>query len=341
MQKKSIVIVIVLLAALALWYFLRDTSSGTSDKNKTEFYVENIEEIDKIFLSNKLEGDLLLEKKNGTWFVNGKYEVFKPSMEFFLNETIKKIRVRGPVPLPARANVIASMASTATKVEIYTNNELHKVYYVGQPNNDMTGTYMYIQGSKDPYITHIPGFEGFLTSRYPIAEREWMNKVIFDFKPQEIQMVDVEYPDDINACFTISRKEKEGDFDITAAETAPLGNLNYAGVKSYFTLFGFKYCEGFESFTPQKTDSILKSKPYCIVSVTDKKGNITRMRVYRRPAGEKDHGLYDKDGKRLVYDASRYFAVLNEEKRILVIQEEAFGPILIQYSDFIIKKSLD
>lgn len=337
MTKKNLLILILLLSGLGLWYYLRDTSTGTSDKNKTEFYIEDVGSVDKIFLSNKLEGNLLLEKKSGVWYVNGKYKAFMPTIDFFLNETLRKIRVRGPVPAAARNNVIASMASTATKIEIYQKGELARVYYVGQPTNDMTGTYMHLQGSKDPYITHIPGFEGFLTSRYPIAEREWRDKVIFDLKPSEIQSVDVEYPDQINDCFTITRKAKEGDFDISAAETAPSGALNYPAVKSYFGLFEFKYCEGFESFSKSKTDSILKSRPYCVVTVTDKKGNTTRMAVYKRPMAEKDHGLYDKDGKRLTHDASRYFAVKNNEPHILVIQQEVFGPVLIRFEDFILK----
>ncbi|MCB9252220.1 MAG: DUF4340 domain-containing protein [Flavobacteriales bacterium] len=340
-MKKSLIILLLLLAGATTWWLIRDTSSGTSDKNKTEFEIKNVEDVTKIFISNKREGYVLLEKKGKVWFVNGKFEVFKPTIDFFLNETLKKIRVKGPVPLPARQNVISSMASTATKVEIYLKGELYKTYYVGQPTSDMTGTYMYLQNSKEPYITHIPGFDGFLTSRYPIAQDEWITKVIFDYKPEEIKSVEILFPDNEKESFSISRKENLGDFDITVSENAPVGKLNYAAVKSYFNLFNFKYCEGFENFTKTKIDSILRSTPYCVIGLKDIREKTTRLRVYRRPSSDRDHGLYDKNGKRLVYDPSRYFAFLNGSSKLMVIQDIVFAPIMLHYSDLLLKKNLD
>lgn len=341
MQKKQIFILLILIIGIAAWFILKPKRSGTSDKSKTEFAVENTEKITKIFLSNKLEGNVLLEKKNGTWYVNGKYEASKPFMEFFLLETLKKIRVQGPVPLPARQNVISSMATLATKVEIYYNDELEKVYYVGNPTGDMTGTYMYLEGSKDPYITHIPGFDGFLSTRYPIAEKEWVSKVIFDYKPEDIKSIDVNYPADVNASFTVTRKGNTNDFDITSSQTAPSGKLNYAAVKSYFGMFVNKTCEGFIDLKPLQIDSIKKSVPICIITLTDKRNTIRLLNVYKRTSTDRDHGVFDTKGNRLAFDPNRYNAILNNDKRVFVIQDIVFNPIMIKYSDFFIKQTGD
>ncbi len=218
MQKKQLFILILLIAGIAAWFFLKPKGTGTSDKSKTDFAVESTEDITKIFISNKTDGNVLLEKKNGVWFVNGNYEVSKPFMEFFLLETVKKIRVQGPVPLPARQNVISSMATMATKIEIYIEDELSKVYYVGNPTSEMTGTYMHLEGSKLPYITHIPGFNGFLSTRYPVDEKEWVSKDIFDYKAEEIKSIDVNFPSSEKESFTITRKGNTNDFEITASE---------------------------------------------------------------------------------------------------------------------------
>ncbi len=341
MQKKYLIILIALIAGLASWFYLKPKGSGTTDKSKTDFAVENIEDITKVFISNNIDGNLLLEKKNGVWYVNGNYEVSKPFMEFFLLETLKKIRVQGPVPLPARQNVISSMATMATKVEIYINNKLGKVYYVGNPTSDMSGTYMYLEGSKDPYITHIPGFDGFLSTRYPIAEREWVSKVIFDYKPEDVKSVDVNYPMDVNTSFTVTRKGNTNDFDITAAETAPKGTLNYASVKSYFGMFIDKTCEGYIDLKPSTIDSIKKSGPVCIITLTDIKNKITKLSVYKRSSTDRDHGLYDNKGNRLAYDPSRFNAMVENDKRIFVIQDIMFASIMIKYSDFYLKQSGD
>ena len=341
MQKKYLFTLILLIAGLAAWFYLKPKGSGTTDKSKTDFAIENTEDITKVFISNKIDGTLLLEKKNGVWYVNGNYEVSKPFMEFFLLETLKKIRVQGPVPLPARQNVISSMATMATKVEIYINKELSKVYYVGNPTSDMSGTYMYLEGSKDPYITHVPGFDGFLSTRYPIAQNEWVSKVIFDYKPEDVKSVDVNYPADVKGSFTVTRKGNTNDFDITASQTAPEGTLNYASVKSYFGMFVNKTCEGYIDLKPATIDSIKKSGPICIITLTDKKNKITIMRVYNRSSTDRDHGLIDNKGNRLAYDPSRYNAMVENDKRMFVIQDIMFAPIMIKYSDFFLKQAGD
>ncbi len=341
MQKKQLLLLLLLIAGLAAWYYLKPKGSGTSDKSETDFAIENTNEITKVFISNKLEGHILLEKKNGIWIVNGNHEASKPLMEFFLLENLKKIRVQGPVPLPARQNVISSMATMATKVEIYINNELAKVYYVGNPTSDMSGTYMYLEGGKDPYITHIPGFDGFLSTRYPVDEKEWVSRVIFDYQPETIQSVDVNYPADEKASFTVTRKGNTNDFDIIASKTAPKGTLNYAAVKSYFSMFINKTCEGYIDLNAAQMDSIIKSTPVCIITLTDTKNKIAKLTVYKRASSDRDHSLFDNKGNRLTHDPSRYNAMLENDKRIFVIQDIVFNPIMIKYSDFFLKQASD
>jgi hypothetical protein len=341
MRKKRLVILVIILGGFTTWLTLRHKISGTSDKSKTEFAVAETDKINKIFLSNKLDGHVILEKENGIWKVNHKYPVYKGTMDFFLNETIKKIRVRGPVPKPSRLNVISSMAATATKVEIYIDNELEKVYYVGQPTNDMSGTYMYLEGSKDPYITHIPGFDGFLTPRFPVIESEWASKVVFDYKPEEIHAVDVDFPAMPQASFTVSRRANPGDFDISANSSAPNGTINYSAVKSYFGLFENKTCEGYVDLDKGYLDSMLKSTPYCIITLTGANKKVQKVRVYQRKSSERDHALFDKKGNRLTYDPSRFNAVIEGDKRVAVIQDIVFGPIMVSYSDFFVKTASD
>ncbi len=325
------------MAGLGAWYFLKPIKTGTSDKTKTDFSIKNTESITKIFISNKFEGHVVLEKKKGVWWVNEKYEASIPLMNFFLEETLKKVRVRGPVALPARQNVIASMATLASKVEVYCNHELYKTFYVGSPTSDMSGTYMYLQGSKDPYITHIPGFDGFLSTRFPIAEHEWVSKLVFDYQPDDIQCVDVFYPANPNESFTVKRRNKNNDFDIIASVNALKGQLNYAAVKSYFGMFKTKTCEGFISLKQAQMDSLRLQKPLCEISVTDSKKIVKKLRIYLRQSNERDHSLFDSHGNQLTHDPSRFNAFLDANPRCFVIQDIVFANVMIKYSDFFIK----
>lgn len=63
MQKKYLFTLILLIAGLAAWFYLKPKGSGTTDKSKTDFAIENTEDITKVFISNKIDGTLLLEKK--------------------------------------------------------------------------------------------------------------------------------------------------------------------------------------------------------------------------------------------------------------------------------------
>jgi hypothetical protein len=64
------------------------------------------------------------------------------------------------------------MASKSTKIEIYSKGEKVKQYYVGHATQDNTGTYMLLTNTEtdenyeEPFVTHIPGFEGFIYSLF-------------------------------------------------------------------------------------------------------------------------------------------------------------------------------
>ncbi|NUM32178.1 MAG: DUF4340 domain-containing protein [Bacteroidetes bacterium] len=335
MKKKYLnIIILVLLSITVLVFFIKKREKPSVNKM---FAIENPEEIDKIIISNKTEGKITLEKINKNWKVNRKYDAYYPAIELLLFETLKKVRVKGPVPANARLNVISAMATLSTKVEIYTKGEKINEFYVGQPTNDMSGTYMYKTGSKDPYITHIPGFDGFLSTRFPVIEKEWIDKIIFNYKPEEIKSVLVNYPENTIENFEIIRKNKNGDFDIYASQKAALGNINYPTVKQYFEKFQNIYCEGFALFDKNKRDSLALALPYCQIIITDYKNIKTTLKIYRRKSYPKMHGLYDSKGNQLAYDPVRFNAILNNNDRVLIIQDIVFNTIMLKYSDFLAK----
>ena len=57
-----------------------------------------------------------------------------------------------------------------------------KTIYIGGETADQLGTYMMISGAKEPYIVHIPGFNGYLSSRFLCKKEAWRSKKIFTKK---------------------------------------------------------------------------------------------------------------------------------------------------------------
>jgi hypothetical protein len=66
---------------------------------------------------------------------------------------------------------IQDLQVNGRKVELYNKEgKRFKTYYVGGPSNDMEGTFMMMENSNNPYVTHLQFLDGFLTDRYLIAE---------------------------------------------------------------------------------------------------------------------------------------------------------------------------
>ena len=160
-KNKSVLVVFVLLALVAagLWYF----ESNKSIKGELkDFAVADTSRIDKIFLADK-EGRTvnLLKWASSRWRVNGKFLAREDGIRNLL-ETIKNVEVRSPVGKNLYNNTMKLMASKSVKIEIYSKDENIKTYYVGHPKMDNLGRCMYLEGSYVPFITFIPGFNGFL-----------------------------------------------------------------------------------------------------------------------------------------------------------------------------------
>ena len=90
------------------------------------------------------------------------------------------MRIKNPVARSALNNVIKRMAVQNTKVTIYSNNGDMKTLFIGGETADQLGTFMMIDGAKEPYVIHIPGFNGYLSSRFNCKEDLWRDKKLFD-----------------------------------------------------------------------------------------------------------------------------------------------------------------
>ncbi len=65
------------------------------------------------------------------------------------------MKIKQPVARSALKNVIQRMAIQNTKVEIFQNSKKTKTIYIGGETQDQLGTFMMIEGAKEPYITNL------------------------------------------------------------------------------------------------------------------------------------------------------------------------------------------
>lgn len=319
-QNRILLLIAVLLISVA-GYFYISNSSGTIKKELRDFAVQDTAAITKIFIADKKGYKATLERKSPSlWTINGQYPARQDAINTLL-KTMKLIEVRSPVGRAALNNIIKELSTTATKVEIYEGDKKIKTYYVGGPTQDMLGTYMYQENSTVPFIIHIPGFNGYLSTRYFADATDWRSRVIFNYGEGEIQSVKVKNNDAPGNSFRIEKKADAYVYypDVNSDKPQDIYQSQLAAYLAKYQMVGFER----PTYNLDKAykDSLLKTTPARILEVTGVNGKKDELRMFKKPA---DSGtLTSTDpmtGKEREIDADRMYAQWNNDTNLIVVQ---------------------
>lgn len=335
MTRTIILLLLVLILGGGTIWFL----SNKEDKKTTlagwdrDFAVEKVEDIHKIFLADRYSERVTLERKGDHWTYNEKYRA-NPNVVENLLDAIGRVQMKYKPPKNAVEPMIESLATEGIKVEIYDkNDELIKAYYVGGATADERGTYMIRDGADQPYVVHIPSWEGNIRFRYNLRGASWRDKTIFHEDMEDIVSVSVEYPKQRSRSF---RLEKEGGeykvtpfYDITQPTNRP---YKKGSAEQY--LIGFEkpmIAEGFENKNP-KRDSVIQTIPFSIVRLMTKDSNEVAVRFF--PIYQPG----DIDPKTNTYLSSgsieRYYADVMSEGSFMLVQHRIFQRAFYAYEFF-------
>ena len=319
---------------MAVYLFNKEDNS-TLKGELSDFAVEDTAAIDKIFLADKADKTILLERNEaGGWMLNGKYRARQDAVNNLLY-TIKEVSVRTPVPKNAFENIIKNIAGKSVKVEIYQGgDDPVKTYYVGSSNQDHSGTYMLIENSSVPFVTHLEGHYGNLGPRYFINENDWRSHVIFNYQLEAIKSIEVTYPSDPASNILIAQNE-EGAFGLVdPSDMSFIPNIDSAGFFRYINLFKRVNFEGFEETKSESyIDSIINTEPEVIYAVTNQLGVRKEVKAYKKPVPE---GYEDYDGNAINYDLDRLYAHI-DGRDFVIIQYYVFDPMTLKRSDLLLK----
>lgn len=331
-RNKIAIILVIILGSISFWFIVNNNNS-TIKKTLRDFAVEDTASITKIFLADKEGKSVTLERKSPTnWTVNGKYTARIDAIQTLLM-TIRKIDVKEPVSKKGQNNVIKRIAAKAVRCEIYQGEKLVKAYYVGTETQDQTGTFMIMinletmQPSAKPFVTYIPGFEGYLTTRYFTSEKAWRDRTVYQYNPNDIASVKLETPYNTEYGYELTIKGNN-DYDVKMLlDNKSIENIDPIAVKQYLSYFQQLSFESFEeSIKQNQIDSVLKSKPINILTVTNKSGKKNKVTFYAR--WPKRQGLYDADGKLIVFDLERMDGLVDNTKDFVILQYYVFGKIM-------------
>lgn len=340
MNKKTKLLLSIIVVVLCVFYLLNRNTGSTLNVNESAFEFKQTDKIDKIFLSNKYTHQYVILKKvsDKDWTVNDSFKANPYQLEILL-EGLKKIRVKRPVSKNELVYVKKDIALNGTKVEIYEKGSLSKVFYVGGNTIDELGTYCLIENAQEPYVCHIPGFNGFISARFFTQRDGWRSKTIFAIKDQDIKQIDLAWTADPNASFTIDNGSKEPLLYINKMVQKNNVEVNLNHLKTYLKLWENLSFEGFPiDLNPHKIDSIAHTLPILTITVTAKDNTKTVLTIHKKGIKRDSNIQFDDQGNPLQFDIETYYAFINSnQKEVVQIQDYIFGKVMKQAKDFALK----
>ena len=119
-MKKIILLAILIISTQVL--FVLNKESNTFSEELSDFAVEDTSSIKKVFFADKHGNTVTLTKsENNNWLVNDEFIARSEAIDFLL-KTIKDIEVKHPVSNSMHDRIIKNLATSAVKVEIFTEN---------------------------------------------------------------------------------------------------------------------------------------------------------------------------------------------------------------------------
>ncbi len=333
MKKTIAYLVGLILVVAAVWYFVfRD--KNVFGGNEANFTIEDTSAIGKIFLADKKGNSILLERKDGEWILNKQYPVISQSINTLLY-TLKSQVAQYPVNESAYNNVIVMLAGESVKVEVYDkdNDKMTVFYVVGQASNNQ-GSYMMMEGADMPYVVQIPGFDGYVATRYTTDIKDWRDRTVFNIPQSKLQYVKLTYKNEQLNSYTF--KKADSGFVVDAEPMLIAGKQpNKRRVEVYSKFFEKVFSEGYINGTI-KLDSVIKSVPMmCTIEAASTDGKTQKADIYWMPLNRRSKNMLTPfPGIDNQYDADRFYAVINNYKDTIIIQRATFDKILRKAYEF-------
>lgn len=337
---------LVIIAGVLIW---NNRYLSTIRGEAADFQVWDTASVTKIYLADRFDHESLLERQDGGgWMLNKTYKAHSKQVEYFLT-TLYKVRIKMPVSRASHDNIVKELAVNSTKVEVYQivprinlfnriklfNHEKRtKVFYVGDATKDSSGTFMLKEGADKAYIVHIPGFRGFISTRFTANPDDWRDHTVFNASIADIESVTVEFNRQPQSSFRI---DNTGRHEYRLTRLADNSPIAYDTLKVINMLSSFNDLR-FESLlnnlmNPQRRDSIIHSPFLHRITLTKKNGNTSQLTTFEKLVTNTTiheiEGLLDENGNPLdPIDHDRIYGLMNEGKDFVLLQYYIFDKLL-------------
>ncbi len=336
MRKTLVYIVLLAVLGVATWYFIfSGNSKGLYNSSEADFGIKDTASIGKLFLAGPNGHTVVVERTDSGWIVNKQYRALRSTLTGVLT-TLQQQEALYPVTQNQYNNVITILAGNSIKVEAYDRTgKKMRAFYVGTEANDFKGTYMMMDGAKEPYVVNKKGFQGYLTPNYPFELEDWRDRTIFDLAPEQVRTISMIYPGHEINSFVLT--QNDGKFSVTGSKDI-IGDkpLNERRASIYTKYFQNVNNEGY-LVGVKEMDSMLGVLPKrAIIDLAGTKGQHQHVDIYWMPLNRRSKNAIteDPDIDSNKYDADRMIAVANNYKDTMIIQTYVFKKLFRKLYEF-------
>ncbi len=151
------------------------------------------------------------------WTIADTLEAFVQPVQTLL-QTLVLQTVRAPVAPSAVRNVLKFLKDHRVEVTLRWKGGREETFYVGGPTPDQRASYMLRPGSNQPYEVFIPGFEGYVTSRYYPDLSVWQPNTVFAAKAADLRAVQVDFYGEPGESWRLERSLPGGPWRLATEE---------------------------------------------------------------------------------------------------------------------------
>ena len=321
------ILIAVTVAAVLMREFGQTGSAEIDRIEASSFAIKDTALVNKIFIADKDGNQALIERVPGQryWTLNGEHYARKDAVDLLL-KTFKRVKVQSPVPQAELVTVNRLLAGRAKKVEIYQGDDSPaKVWYIGTSTQSHTGTYMLLGDAsgnvaEEPFITHMEGFTGFLSTRFFTDEREWRYTGIFDFPGRSLGGVRVQ-GHETNLDYVL-RVDSSGFLSCTGMNKTRRDTI---AMQNHFNRFRKVHLETYNNHLSESAlDSIKQVPPAFTLTAWNADSTVTANveLLWKKPTMD----TFDEAGNLKPWDGARMYARYKGE--IVLVQTFVFDPLL-------------
>lgn len=310
------------LLILIWWGSQRETSDTLADDFR--FKVEDTSLIERILITDKAGKQVDLKRSKSSWTVNDAYPARTNAIKNLM-DAIARVDLQYIPTSAATKTMKADLVRQGIRVDILgKNDEILKSYHVGGATPDERGTFMLMDGSDQPAVTGIPGWEGALRSRFVMRPVEWRSRMIFQYNPEEISRLTVDYPKQQREAFEIVKTEKDFQVNALYPRSDNMSDLQDGAIEAYlrgYRSIGAEAILEDDELQRRKMDEV----PFAIIRCEHNSDNTTLSLYPIYPTGGGG-----RQGTELI---ERYHA-LSDDGTLYLIQHRIFEKLLWSYSSF-------